>query len=91
MPDRLLYNGLLPRACLSLSILGTTAAFFLRQQGASWVRAAFILFLTLTTTSLELWSVYNPYWNGARDLRVMLASGLVQEGIGANLNYGMYL
>jgi hypothetical protein len=47
--------------------------------------------LTLAATSLELWVLYNPYWSLARDLRVDLASGPVQEGVGANLNYGMYL
>ena len=56
-----------------------------------WARAAFVLFLTLAATSLELWLVHNPYWYRARDLRVMLASGPVQDGVGANLNYGMYL
>ncbi len=40
---------------------------------------------------MELWVVHNPYWYQARDLRVTLASGPLQEGVGANLNYGMYL
>ncbi len=91
LPDRRLYNGLLARACLWLACLGTLAAFWLPQAGSSWARAAFILLVTLAATSVELWVVHNPYWYRARDLRVMLASGPVQEGVGANLNYGMYL
>jgi len=57
----------------------------------SWLRASFVLLVSLAATSLELWVVYKPYWYVARDLRVTLASGPVQEGVGANLNYGMYL
>jgi hypothetical protein len=90
VPDRRVYN-LLSWACLWLAGLGTVAAFFLPQRGASWIRATFALFVTLAATSLELWVVHNPYWYLARDLRVELASGPVQEGVGANLNYGMYL
>ena len=60
-------------------------------RGRPGLGAAFVLFLTLAATSVELWVEHNPYWYRARDLRVMLASGPVQEGIGANLNYGMYL
>jgi hypothetical protein len=89
--DRQLYNGLLARACVWLAVLGTIAAFFLPLRGAAWARAAFALALTLAATSLELWVVHTPYWSLARDLRVMLASGPVQEGVGSNLNYGMYL
>jgi hypothetical protein len=51
-------------------------------------RAGIRLFLTLAATSVELWVEHNPYWYRARDLRVMLASGPVQEGVGSNLNYG---
>lgn len=91
VPDRRLYNGLLAQACLWLAGLGTLAAFWSASRGSAWVRAAFVFFLTLAATSLELWVVHNPYWYRARDLRVMLASGPVQEGVGANLNYGMYL
>jgi len=91
VPDGRLYNGILARACLWLAGLGTLAAFFPGPRRAPWVRAAFVLCLTLAATSLELWLVHNPYWNRARDLRVMLASGPVQEGVGANLNYGMHL
>ena len=90
--DRQLYNGLLARGCLWLAALGTLGAFFAgSSRTAGWLRPAFVLLLTLAATSLELWLEYNPYWYQARDLRVMLASGPVQEGVGANLNYGMYL
>jgi hypothetical protein len=90
--DRQLYNGLLARACLWLAGLGTLGAFFVRSgRGASWARGAFVLFLTLAATSVELYVEHNPYWYRARDLRVMLASGPLQDGVGANLNYGMYL
>jgi hypothetical protein len=92
VPDRQLYNGLLARACLWLAGLGTLGAFCVGSgRGASWLRGAFVLCLTLAATSVELWVEHNPYWYRARDLRVMLASGPVQEGVGSNLNYGMYL
>jgi hypothetical protein len=92
VPDRQLYNGLLARACLWFAGLGTLGAFCVRSgRAASWARGAFVVFLTLAATSMELWVEHNPYWYRARDLRVMLASGPVQHGIGANLNYGMYL
>jgi hypothetical protein len=92
VPDRQLYNGLLARACLWLAGLGTLGALSVgASRGASWARGAFVLFLTLAATSVELWVEHNPYWYRARDLRVMLASGPVQEGVGSNLNYGMYL
>jgi hypothetical protein len=90
--DRQLYNGLLPRACVWLAALGTLCSFWaVSSRSAPWVRAAFVLSLTLAVTSLELWLEHNPYWYRARDLRVMLASGPVQYGVGANLNYGMHL
>ena len=92
VPDRQVYNGILARACLWLAGLGTLGAFWASSSRAvSWARAAFILFLTLAATSLELWLEHNPYWYRARDVRVMLASGPVQHGVGANLNYGMHL
>ncbi len=92
VPDRRLYNGLLTRACQWLAVLGALGAFLVPAgPRASWARAAFVLALTLAVACLELWVLHNPYWFHARDLRVMLASGPVQEGIGANLNYGMYL
>jgi hypothetical protein len=91
VPDRQLYNGLLARACVWLAAFGTVAAFFSWGRDAAWARAAFVLFLTLAVTSLELFVVYTPYWDLARDLRVVLASGPVQEGVGSNLNYGMHL
>lgn len=91
LPDRRVYNGILARICLGLACLGTFAAFFVPRQRWSWARAAFILFVTLAATSMELWVEHNPYWYLGRDLRVTLASGPVQEGVGANLNYGMYL
>jgi hypothetical protein len=90
-PDREVYGGVLARACLWLAGLGTLGAFWASSRGASWGRAAFVLCLTLAATSLELWVEHNPYWYRARDVRVMLASGPVQYGVGANLNYGMYL
>ena len=62
VPDRQLYNGILARACLWLAGLGTLAAFLVRRARSSWARAAFVLFLTLAATSLELWVVHNPYW-----------------------------
>jgi hypothetical protein len=76
----------MPRACLP-----RTFAAFVPRQRWSWARAAFILFVTLAATSVELWVEHNPYWYLGRDLRVKLASGPVQEGVGANLNYGMVL
>jgi hypothetical protein len=92
VPDRRVYGGFLALSCLSLAGLGTLGAFWAStSRSASWARATFILFLTLAATSLALWLEHNPYWYRARDLRVMLASGPVQYGVGANLNYGMHL
>ena len=91
LPDRRVYYGLLGRACLGLALVGLVAAFLLPARLARPMAAAFALVLTLAAASLELWLVYNPYWHQSRDIRVMLASGPVQEGVGANLNYGMYL
>jgi hypothetical protein len=90
-PDRRVYYGFLARACLGLAWLGAIAASFLPRDRASRVATAFTFFLTLAATSVQLWVAHNPYWHQARDLRVLLASGPVQEGVGANLNYGMYL
>jgi hypothetical protein len=90
-PDRRVYYGLLGRACLGLALGGLLAAFLLPPRLARPMAAAFALALTLAAATLELWLVHNPYWLQSRDLRVMLASGPVQENVGANLNYGMYL
>jgi hypothetical protein len=91
LPDRRVYNGILARVCLGLAWLGTIAAFIIPRPRAPRAAAAFTFVLTLAATSVELWVVHNPYWSQARDLRVMLASGPLQEGIGANLNYGIHL
>jgi hypothetical protein len=91
LPDRRVYYGILARTCLGLAWLGTIATFFIPQSKATGAAAAFTFLLALAATSVELWVAYNPYWAHARDLRVELASGPLQEGIGANLNYGMYL
>ena len=91
LPDRRVYYGLLARVCLGLAGLGVMAASLLPRARVSRVAAAFTFFLTLAASCVELWVVFNPYWAQARDLRVVLASGPVQEGVGANLNYGMYL
>lgn len=91
VPDRRLYNGILARACLWLAALGILAALAIPRGGRSWGVPAFVFFLNLAASSVMLYVVHNPYWYRARDLRVMLASGPMQEGVGANLNYGMYL
>jgi len=91
LPDRRVYYGILARACLGLALLGTAAIFVIPRARIPWVAAALTFVLTLAATSVQLWVVHNPYWQQARDLRVMLASGPLQDGIGANLNYGMYL
>ncbi len=91
LTDRRVYYGILARACVGLAWLGTIAAFFVPRSKAPRVAAAFTFFLSLAAACVELWVVHNPYWHQARDLRVLLASGPVQEGVGANLNYGMYL
>lgn len=91
LPDRRVYYGLLGRGCLGLAVIGLLAAFLLPARLARPMAAAFALTLTLAVAALELWLVHNPYWHHSRDIRVMLATGPVQEGVGANLNYGMYL
>ncbi len=91
VPDRRLYNGILARACLWLAALGILAALAIPRGGRSWGLPAFVFSLTLAASTVMLYVVHNPYWYRARDLRVMLASGPMQEGVGANLNYGMYL
>lgn len=91
-PDRRVYYGILARACLWLAVLGVAAAIGVPRAGrSSAIVPAFAFCLTLAASSLVLYVEHNPYWYRARDLRVMLASGPLQEGIGANLNYGMYL
>ena len=91
LPDRRVYNRILARACLWLAALGIVAAAFLPRERSALPAAAFVFCLTLAATLLMLYVVHNPYWYRARDLRVMLASGPLQDGVGANLNYGMYL
>ena len=91
LPDRRVYHAVLARACLGVAWMGTIAVFLLPPPKVSRAARTFTFLLTLAATSVELWVVHNPYWLEARDLRVMLASGPLQEGIGANLNYGMVL
>jgi hypothetical protein len=91
VPDRRAYHGLLARACLWLAVLGVAVATQLPRNGRSWLVASFVFALTLAASVLTLYVVHNPYWYRARDLRVLLASGPLQDGVGANLNYGMYL
>jgi hypothetical protein len=91
MPDRRFYYGGLGRLCLAFAVVGLAATLLLPPSPARWLAPVFAMVLTLAATSLEVWVVHNPYWHRAEDLRVMLASGPVQEGIGANLNYGMHL
>jgi hypothetical protein len=91
LPDRRVYFGILARACLWLAVIGVVAAFALPRERRPWALPAFAFFLTLAAACLTLYVVHNPYWYRARDLRVLLASGPMQEGVGANLNYGMYL
>ena len=89
--DRRVYNGILARACSWLAILGVLAAVFLPRERRALLVASFVFFMTLAASLLTLYVVHNPYWFRARDLHVMLASGPLQHGVGANLNYGMYL
>lgn len=91
LPDRQLFNGILARGCVWLAGIGVLAAFGLPRGRDSWTLPVFVFFLTLAASSIALYVVHNPYWYRARDLRVMLASGPLQDGVGANLNYGMYL
>lgn len=91
LPDRRVYNGILARACLWLAALGIVATAFLPRERSALPAAAFVFCLTLAAALLMLYVVHNPYWHRARDLRGMLASGPLQDGVGANLNYGMYL
>ena len=91
LPDRRVYNGIIARACLCLAWLGAVAAFVIPRGSVLRLATVFTFFLTLAATSVELWIVHSPYWQDSRDLRVMLASGPLREGVGANLNYGMYL
>jgi hypothetical protein len=90
-PDRRVYNGILARACLWLAALGVLAVGILPRARGSVLRGCFVFCLTLAASLLALYVVHTPYWYRARDLRVMLASGPLQDGVGANLNYGMYL
>ena len=89
--DRYFYNGILTRACVGLAGLGVIVAFLLPVTAARRVGPVFVFFLTFSTVALEVWLFHNPYWHLGRDLRVALASGPLQEGVGANLNYGMHL
>ncbi len=90
-PDRRVYNGVLARACLWLAGVGILATACLSRERRSLPIGAFVFFLTLAASLVTLYAVHNPYWYRARDLRVMLASGPLQDGVGANLNYGMHL
>jgi hypothetical protein len=88
LPDRSVYNGILARACVLIAGLGVIATLLLPVAAARRLAPLFTVFLTLAVVTLELWLVYNPYWS--RDLRVATSLAL-QEKVGANLNYGMYL
>ena len=90
-PDRRVYHGILARVCLALALIGVLAASFVPADPSRWLVATFAFCLALAAASLEVWLYYNPYFHGSRDLAVALASGPVQEGVGSNLNYGMYL
>jgi hypothetical protein len=90
-PDRRVYNGILAPACLWLAGLGLLAVSSLPRKGRGSLVTTLVFFLTLAASLLTLYVEHNPYWYRARDLRVMLASGPLQDGVGANLNYGMYL
>jgi hypothetical protein len=90
-PDRRVYNGILARACPWLAALGVLTVSFVPRRRRSLLVASFVFSVTLAASLLMLYVVHNPYWYRARDLRVMLASGPLQDGVGANLNYGMYL
>ena len=90
-PDRRVYYALLGRAGLALALVGFLASWRLPTRLARPMAATFALAVTLAAGSLELWLAHNPYFGGARDLRVMLASGPLQHSVGGNLNYGMYL
>jgi hypothetical protein len=91
LPDRRVYYGLLGRFLLGLALAGLLAASLLPARMARPMVALFALALTLAVATLELWLAHNPFWYKSRDLRILLASGPVQESVGANLNYGMYL
>jgi hypothetical protein len=90
LPDRLVYRGVLARACLLLGCLGVVSSLGVRTGTVRVLAPTFLFFLTLAVVVLELWVIYSPYWSA--DLRVtVLTSGVIQEPIGANLNYGMHL
>ena len=87
--DRFIYSEVLARALVIMAGLGVITTLLVPVAVARRLAPIFALFLTLAVATLELWLVYNPYWS--RDLQVALASGPLQEGVGANLNYGMHL
>jgi hypothetical protein len=90
LPDRNVYRAVLARVCLLLACLGVISSLGARMGTVRVLAPAFIFSLTLAIVLLELWIAYSPYWSV--DLRVgVLTSGALQEPIGANLNYGMYL
>ena len=91
LPDRRVYFGIFARALPWLAVLGFAAALALPRGRPARLLPAFVFFLTLAAACVTLYVVHNPYFYRARDLRVMLASGPMQEGVGANLNYGMHL
>jgi hypothetical protein len=90
-PDRRVYRGVLGRLCICLAALGLAGVFLLPPAVGRRLAPTFAFFLTFAAATLAVWLSYSPYWGQSRDLRVVLASGPLQEGIGANLNYGMYL
>jgi len=90
LPDRLVYRGVLARVCLLLACLGVVSSLGVRRGALSMLAPAFLFFLTLAVAVLELWVIYSPFWS--TDFRVaVLTSGAIQETVGGNLNYGMYL
>jgi hypothetical protein len=90
LPDRLVYRGVLARVCLLLGCLGVVSSLGVGKGSVRVLAPAFIFSFTLAVALLELWVIYSPYWSA--DLRVgVLTSGAIQETVGGNLNYGMYL
>jgi len=90
LPDRLVYRGVLARVCLLLALLGVVSSLGVSRVVIRVLAPAFLFSLTLAVAVLELWVIYSPYWS--TDFRVaVLTSGAIQETVGGNLNYGMYL
>jgi hypothetical protein len=90
LPDRLFYRGVLARCCLLLAGLGLLCSVGVGEGLGRVLAPAFVFSLTLAAVILEFLVAYSPYWSV--DLRVgALTSGVLQEPVGANLNYGIYL